>query len=137
MAMREAHVTERSISPALHSAMDELSRRQSAFDVTSADLARTWTAANAATRAAFDLAHGCYVAARAGHYLFVASAGQNVRLVLTRNGADAAEPLEAQPTLLVAALQLAKGDVVGLRVTLRCGTLADVTTPVRWRGAKV
>ena len=121
---------------ALHWAMDELSRRPSAFDAHSADLGRTW-AASATACVDFDLPGGRFVASRAGHYMFMASAGSNVCLTLTRNSADVAEPLDSAPSLLVAALQLKPGDAVGLRVGLRPGDLADVATPVRWRGSRL
>ena len=123
---------------ALHSALDELSRRPPAFDVVAPDLTRpVWKAVNPRKRVGCELESGRFVVARAGHYLFMATAGDNVRLALTRNGDDVAEPLEAQPSLLVAALQLKPGDVIALRITLRRGSVADMTTPVRWRGARV
>lgn len=122
---------------ALHTAMDELSRRLPAFDLESTDQARTWQARKPKRRIDDFLRGGCFVAARAGHYLFVATAGNDVGLMLTHNGDDVAELLQTRPSLLVAALQLAAGDVVGLRIALRRGALADVNTPVRWRGARL
>lgn len=122
---------------ALHSALDELSRRPPSFDLQSTDLARSWRATDGQLPVAGDLQQGRFVVVRGGHYLFVATAGDFVGLALTRNGDDVAELLQTKPALLVAALQLKRGEVVGLRVALRCGALADVNTPIRWRGARL
>lgn len=115
----------------LEAAFDELARRGPAFHARHAGgvdgPVRGWQVV--AESGGFDAAAGSFTSPLRGHYLFMANGPNGARLWLRRNGEIAAQSLDEDTPLLVAALRLAAGDVVTLHAAEADGALC-------WRGAR-
>lgn len=117
---------------ALHGAFDELAGRRSCFHARgtlAADVMLGGWRVVSQSDSVFDAAGGQFTAPSSGYYVFMASSSGGARLWLCRNDEVAAEALDDQTPLVVAALRLAVGDTVTLHAAGGAGA-------VEWRGVR-